>query len=363
VSIREHCVADAVGYRIRLIRPAHSPSNCPAQRTPMSNLPLRKTSGFSRSQSVKVLFIAGSGRSGSTLLCQILGGIDGLFCAGELSDFWERYVLENQLCACGEVFRSCKVWSRIIQEGAVDTTSAYAQRAATLRAQIGLTQHLPLLLAPPTRAFMRGRLVRYMSVLESLYGGIRAGTGARVVVDSSKFPSYGWVLGQVPGIELFVVHLVRDPRGVAFSWLRSRPPHPRLGRVEVPRFGPVASSIRWLLRNAATEALWGGDPLHYILLRYEDFITDPEKALGRILKLVDEASPALPLIQSHRVHLGDNHIVWGNRTRFQRGDIELRLDTEWQERIKKPHKAIVEVMSWPLMRRYGYSLRETHRVG
>jgi len=329
----------------------------------MSNLPVRTTSGLSQSQSVKVLFIAGSGRSGSTLLGQILGGIDGFFCAGELSDFWDRYVLENRLCACGEVFRSCKVWSRIIKEGAVDTTSAYAKRAATLRAQIGLTQHLPLILAPPTRALMRGRLARYTSVLWSLYDGIRAGTGARVVVDSSKFPSYGWVLGQIPGIELFVVHLVRDPRGVAFSWLRGRPPHPMPGRVEVPRFGPVASSIRWLLRNAATEALWGGDPLHYVLVRYEDFITDPEGALSRILKLLDEASSALPMTENHRVHLGDNHIVWGNRTRFQRGDTELQLDAEWQERIKKPHRAIVEAMTWPLMKRYGYSLRETHRFG
>ena len=38
----------------------------------------------------RVLYILGWGRSGSTVLGNILGEVDGFFCAGELHYLWER---------------------------------------------------------------------------------------------------------------------------------------------------------------------------------------------------------------------------------------------------------------------------------
>lgn len=40
--------------------------------------------------SVKVLYVIGWGRSGSTILDNVLGQLDGCFSTGELHYFWER---------------------------------------------------------------------------------------------------------------------------------------------------------------------------------------------------------------------------------------------------------------------------------
>ena len=50
-----------------------------------------------REKKVKVLFIAGNGRSGSTILDVILGQLEGFFAVGELRRIWgsERDILEE----------------------------------------------------------------------------------------------------------------------------------------------------------------------------------------------------------------------------------------------------------------------------
>jgi hypothetical protein len=315
------------------------------------------------SSRIRVVYITGSGRSGSTILCQILGELDDFFCGGELSDFWDRYLGENRICACGAEFHSCKVWSRIVQQGMPGVSPAEAFRVAELHMRVGRTQHLPLLLFPPLRSLLQPYLASYMTHLGTLYHAIQAETGCKVVVDSSKFPSYGWILGRIPGIELFVVHLVRDPRAVAYSWTRSRSPGHTGERIETPRFGPASSSLRWLIRNILAEGLWRSDPEHYILLRYEDFVADPRGAVDRILELVGVRSPAEPFVGNHRVRLGENHVVWGNRTRFLRGEVDIQPDTEWRTRIRFLPRIAVEAMTWPWMRRYRYTAPVAIRPG
>jgi hypothetical protein len=314
--------------------------------------------------SIKVVYITGSGRSGSTLLCQILGEYDGFFCGGELSDFWDRYLAENRLCACGVDFRSCKVWSRIVKIGMPNVSPSDALEVAKLHMRVGRTQHLPFLRLPPLRSLFQRRLTSYAAHLRMLYRAILAGTGCEVIVDSSKFPSYGWILGQVPGIELYAIHLVRDPRAVAYSWARRRPPTRMGQRIETPRFGPASSSIRWITRNVLAEGLWRHDPEHYLLLRYEDFVTDPGAAVEQILELVGKRPSSGVFVEKRQVQLGDNHIVWGNRTRFLRGLVDIRPDAEWLTHGKLLPRLIVEAMTWPWMRRYRYSsrIRATSKV-
>ena len=55
---------------------------------------------------VKVLYIAGPGRSGSTVLGNVLGEIEGFFHGGELNFIWEHNLIENRLCSCGAPARA-----------------------------------------------------------------------------------------------------------------------------------------------------------------------------------------------------------------------------------------------------------------
>lgn len=169
-----------------------------------------------------MLYIAGFGRSGSTLLGNVLGEVEGLFSVGELRQVWEYGFLGNKVCGCGAPFHECKVWRPVVDEAFGGIGGVDPRGMIRLRESWARTKHIPLMLTPPGRQLVERRLAEYLDVLGRLYKAIRAVTGSRVIVDSSKFPSYGYLLGMVPSVDLYAVHLVRDPRAVAYSWQRKR---------------------------------------------------------------------------------------------------------------------------------------------
>jgi len=82
------------------------------------------------------------------------------------------------------------------------------------------TRSLGLLYLPGRQALFERQLTHYSEALEKLYQAIAEVTGKRLIVDSSKYPTYSYLLGLLPTIDLSIVHLVRDPRAVVHSWWR-----------------------------------------------------------------------------------------------------------------------------------------------
>ncbi len=303
---------------------------------------------------VKVLYVAGLGRSGSTLLGNILGQVEGFVPVGEVRSIWEYGLILNKVCGCGALFDDCEMWRPVMNEAFGDMTRLDPRRMIRLREGWARTKHIPLMLVPPGRRLVERRLAEYLDALGKLYRAIQTTTGSRVIVDTSKFPSYGFALGMAPSVDLYVVHLVRDPRAVAYSWLRKRL-HPDPENPEyMPRRSPAATSLRWTARNLATEALWRRSPERYLLLRYEDFVAEPRKTLGHVLELVKEETARLPHTAEREVKLGVNHNVWGNPSRLRTGTVKIRPDREWISSMKPGDRRLVTSLTFPLLVRYGY---------
>src|ERR1700754_3896573 len=68
-----------------------------------------------------VLFIAGAGRSGRTLLDRVIGAQEGFLSLGEVQFIWQRSFAEDQLCGCGRPFHRCAFWAGVC-EGAWGTS-------------------------------------------------------------------------------------------------------------------------------------------------------------------------------------------------------------------------------------------------
>ena len=64
---------------------------------------------------MKVLYVAGSGRSGSTIVDNILGQLDGVGRVGEVRFLWERGMLEDRTCGCGAAFSACPFWRAVLE--------------------------------------------------------------------------------------------------------------------------------------------------------------------------------------------------------------------------------------------------------
>ena len=305
---------------------------------------------------IKVLYVAGFGRSGSTLLGNVLGQLDGFVSVGEIGHIWKHGLILNKACGCGALFKECEMWLPVFEEafGGMDRVDPW--KMIRLRESWARTKHIPLMLAPPGRRLVKRRLAEYLDNLRRLYHAVQSTTGSEVIVDTSKFPSYGYVLGMIPSVDLHVVHLVRDPRAVAYSWLQRRlQPDPESPEF-MAQYGPVASSLRWMARNLATEALWWRSPKRYLMLRYEDFVAEPRKTIRRVLELVQEEKAPLPYAAEHAVKLGVNHNIWGNPSRFRTGTVEIRPDRKWVSRIKPGDSRLVTSLTFPLLVRYGYPL-------
>lgn len=309
-------------------------------------------------QRVKVLSVVGAGRSGTTVLASILGEVDGFVGAGELRWLWERGVVAGRPCGCGAPPLECPVWGPVITRtlGGLGRPAAPEAVADIVAAQheVAHWRSYPRLLraVDGQGSWEALRLVR--QVTGGACAALAATTDARVLVDTSKRPADTAVLAGVPGIDLYVLHLVRDPRAVVHSWRRAKE-YTAAGQTgTIGTRGLAATVRRWTSNGLWAEALRRQmPPSRWLFLRYEDFVARPRPAVERILAHVHEAGPA-PFTDDHTVALHPNHIVAGNPNRFTTGSVAIRADDEWRRSMPRRDQRLVGVMTLPLAVRYGY---------
>jgi hypothetical protein len=310
----------------------------------------------------QVLYIAGSGRCGSTLLGSALEQVDGFFSPGELMNLWDRGVIDQHPCGCGLPLESCALWSRVVKQVGGEDSYARARAMMKLQRTVARTRHLPLLMSKLGRRRLAADLAPYVARLDQLYTSVQQVTGARVIVDGSKDPAYASVLRMAPSLEVSVVHLVRDPRAVVYSWQRRKELFPAASsgvpKVYMKRHGIVKSTVYWVGFNLGIEAIRRQFPSHrYLRLSYEDFVREPVTQLRRILAFLGIDHDSFSFVQDGTLILAPNHSVSGNPSRFSTGAVRLRQDDEWRHHMRARYKRLVTLLSWPLGIRYGYFRR------
>ncbi len=287
------------------------------------------------------------------MLANVVGEAAGTVSLGEVRYLWQRGLLEGRLCGCGRPVADCPTWCdhRRRAHGADEPDpAAVAGRLAAL-ARI---RRLPVVLLSrwwPDR--LRRRAGDVLDTLAGLYGA--AGRDG-VVVDSSKLPTYAALLDVTPGIDLRILHLVRDPRAVAFSWMRLRRQPDKGATGFMEQRGALKSAALWLLWNLVTELLWAGRTGRYTRVRYEAFAADPGPVLEAAgaelgLRLVPER------LTGSTVEIGTHHTVAGNPSRMRTGPVAIRLDDEWRHRLDRRARLVTTAVTAPLLRRYGYRVR------
>lgn len=301
---------------------------------------------------VKVLFIAGPGRSGSTLLDMLLGQINGFYSTGELRFIWSRSFEQNQLCGCGKPFRECEFWTEVVREafGGFDQVN-YAW--------------LEELREPAERHVSKGLSIRgesklpashqeYFDACRQLYQAIHKISGCEFIVDSSKNTVHGFLLANLPQIDLFTVHLIRDSRAVAYSWRREKiRPEIYWEQKFMGQRKILTSAIRWNSLHRLSEEL-GHASKQYALLRYESLVTNTKKSLSGLFTDLGIEQPALDFMDGSHANLKTSHTVSGNPVRFTNKEIKIKPDVEWQHAMTNAHKWLVTLVTLPLLMKYGY---------
>jgi hypothetical protein len=92
-------------------------------------------------------------------------------------------------------------------------------------------------------------------------------------------------------------------------------------------------------------------------VRYEDLVADP---VGVIEWLRSDLglSPGCGFeVVDGKAKLPGSHIIDANPSRFDSGDVAIRLDDAWRSEMRPRDRRLVEAMTFPMLGAYGYSSR------
>ncbi len=336
--------------------PPDAPKTPEEPMTSASSWPDLASAGADPMSPKRVLLIGGMGRSGSTLIESILGQVPGCVNIGELVHLWIRGLSEDELTGDGTPFRESEVWNRIADRAFGGWDQLDLDDVRALQLAVDRQRYVPFMLNPSLKPGFEADMRRYVDLLARLYTAIREVHGAKVIVDASKHSSHAFLLRHTPGIELRIVHLVRDPRGVAYSWTKKVKKPEVVGEdAFMHTYHPGRMAGRWMTTNAQFHALKRlGVPT--LGLRYEDFVADPRGEIETILDFAGHHPKELPFVGEREVMLAPTPTIAGNPMRFKdaAGPTTIRADVAWMERFPEKDRRLVGALTWPQRVRYGY---------
>jgi hypothetical protein len=309
-----------------------------------------------RNDKLKILYIGGHGRSGSTLLERVLGQVDGFVSVGELRHIWKKGFMKNELCGCGKPFSDCEFWQAVIIDAFGHDVLAHIDHIQNIKSKVDRIRHIPKLFFPWSSQEYRTAADEYKQILQQLYLGIKRVANSSVIVDASKDPSTPFLLNTIEGFDLHVLHLIRDSRAVGYSWQRKRIRPDVVNRKQyMATYSAQSTALEWIYRNSLIESTRYFVP-HYMRMRYEDFATNPAKTLIEISNFVGESPENVNIFNDRTVQFNVNHTVAGNPFRFKVGEIEIKLDSQWESEMKRKNKWLITLWTFLWLRRYRYQI-------
>jgi len=261
----------------------------------------------------QLIYIGGYGRSGTTLLEGLLTADPNVVACGEVARHLRR-IKSRKTCTCGRGIKECPLWSPFRHKRG--SLNGWDHRRLTL----ALLDHV-------SRNF-------------------------KVMTDSSKT---AWGSETMPfrlrpklGRDFLLVHIVRDPRAVCWSTIRSLRGWKK-PRSELARY--LRTVVGWMSANIAGEIFGLLHPKHYMRLRYEDLVRAPQTVLGQIFGRVGLESSSLDQLGA-----SDNrHQLHGNKMRREPLSLAgLKEDVAWKTEMPRTYRWLVVALSWPLGAKYGY---------
>ncbi|MEN8185411.1 MAG: sulfotransferase [Myxococcota bacterium] len=289
----------------------------------------------------RLLYLVATGYSGSTLLAFLLNAHPQIASVGEATgpfDLWEDQ--RTYPCSCGKILADCEFWRRISAE--METRGvAFGPGHWDLRFRLARSRVPYQLLNQPLRHNaldeLRDRMVlrvpRWRTRLteiarrnEAFVESVLAVTGKQIFFDASKAAARARYFHTSTGLDLRVVHLVRDSLGFVCSW--------------ASRGNSVASGLRHWNRTVGhadrLAALLPSD--RFLRVRYEDLCRDTDAELGRIARFAG-VEPHPGPIDFRDAH----HHMIGSEMRLENSG-QVRIDERWRERLTADQ--IREIERW-----------------
>jgi hypothetical protein len=323
---------------------------------------------------VRLAYVLAASHSGSTLLSMLLGAHPQIATIGEIKLSAKAMGdLDQYRCSCGRLIRECDFWRKVKEGMAARGFDFDLARAGTdyrisespyVRRLLGPMHHGRLLegfrdTALGLSGVWRRQLAETHRRNAALVSVICKIKEADVIVDSSKIGLRLKYLLRNPELDVKVIRLIRDGRGVALTYMDpaafadARDPARRAGGLggnrEKERMSIAAAACEWRrCMEEAENVLRGLPSSRQIEVRYEDYCKDPVATLSRLHRFLGVE----PGRQPRDFRSVEQHVI-GNGMRL---DItsEVRLDERWREVLSEQELRTFDAIAGQTNRRYGY---------
>jgi len=301
-------------------------------------------------ENANVIYISGYGRSGSTLLDIILGSHPSIMGTGELANLFELYYNAGSYCSCGKTYNECEVWSEIINKAYPNCSKEQIKSNRDVQRKIEKWINMPFF------RILRSKVKteqQYCRVMKPLFNAIYDVGKIKCIVDSSKSAyDFSWralYLSKLCGINIRLIHLIRDGRAVISSRIKGS--NKKL-RDRLNNNDPLAAYkglIGWISANSFTIINRILIPRNsYLLIRYEDFIEDPQKELVKLGKFLQlDFNDTIKAIKNGRA-FDVHHLVEGNRLARQ-NKVKLNASSQGYRNLPKHVEVLYFIFGWPII--------------
>jgi hypothetical protein len=228
----------------------------------------------------KIVYIAGLGHSGSTILDMALGANPQMVGLGEIYAVFNsknyKDLFENSTCSCGKKGADCSFWKnvRTLSESNLTTEEKYLQ---------------------------------IIELFSEKYGD------DMILVDSSK-NSYPYLNMLNEKFDLRIIYLTRDYRSWAYS---------RSSRIKTPLF---ILFLRWFFENKKLMHILNKNKFNILKVGYEELAFFPEFILKKVSEFIDVRYSDLMLSPANT----KSHIINGNIARADKQKKEkFFYDPKW----------------------------------
>lgn len=275
-------------------------------------------------KSKNILYLMGSGRSGTTLLATILNSTPKVDTFGELHQFYTH--LDNNLeCSCGKMISECAFWKQVLSHLKINKKDL--ERFVIKQNREERHKYIPLLLLGKKGSqdyiTSQERLFSAISVLKNDW-----------ILDSSKYVGRFLLLKQINSLNVKGIYVVRDIRGVINSFNK---------QVQTPK-KPLSTIFYYLFTNTFAQLVcWLNKGV--IKLRYEDLVDNPILEVENIYTL-------LLKFKKNQVNLNEvfdiPHIIGGNRLKTRK-TITIKKDMAWKQNISRTNQILYYFLCLPFM--------------
>lgn len=257
---------------------------------------------------MRVIYIAGTSHSGSTLLDLMLNAHPQIRSAGEVLKLNRQLAARDARkrsfaqCSCGApTLLECPFWSEVDRR-----TQATAGKPL---AELDMQDYADK--------------ARRAAPNEIVFKAMAEVSGRNFIVDSSKLPKRLSCLLSLKELDLYPIHLVRDPKG-------------QINAVARKHGGFLKHIFRYELVHAQIRRTLQAVP--HSVVHYEDLVRDPEATLRSVLAPLGLDFDPRQLSWAE----AEKHEVAGNHIRFEASS-RLVLDEAWKETLSPMQKLAIDL--------------------